>query len=62
MSEIKTPWLTFPQVCDELGVSRGTLNAWRRDGRFPAFKRLPNGSLRLRRADLEAWSECLVSV
>jgi predicted site-specific integrase-resolvase len=34
---------TLADVCDQLGVSRNTVNAWRRDGRFPLGRRLPNG-------------------
>lgn len=47
--------LTVQQVCDELSVSRSTFYYWRQLGKGPRFLRLPNGSIRVRRADLDAW-------
>lgn len=47
--------LTVEEVLAELKVARSTLDAWRRSKRFPAFRRLPNGQLRLERAALEKW-------
>ena len=47
--------LTVEEVLAELKVARSTLDAWRRTKRFPAFRRLPNGQLRLERAVLEKW-------
>ena len=55
-------WMSFSEVRAMLGVSRATLSAWRADGRFPRFKRLPNGSLRIRRDTVEAWAEHLENV
>lgn len=49
--------LTIPEVCAELKVSRSTFYDWRAKGRAPRCLRLPNGDLRIRRADLEAWLE-----
>lgn len=48
-------WMTLPEVCDELGVARSTIDDWRATGRGPQFVRLPNGQLRIRRADFDAW-------
>jgi len=47
--------LTLEEVLAELQIARSTLDAWRRTKRFPAFRRLPNGQLRLERAVLEKW-------
>lgn len=49
--------LTVPQVCEELGVSRSTFYEWRAKGRAPRCIKLPNGDLRVRRAELERWLE-----
>lgn len=49
--------------CAELGVARATAYKWSaagtRSGKFPVFRRLPNGSIRIRRDWLEAWLEHL---
>jgi excisionase family DNA binding protein len=47
--------LTIPEVCAELKVSRSTFYDWRAKGRAPRCLRLPNGDLRIRRDDLDAW-------
>lgn len=47
--------LTVADVCAELGVSRSTFYDWRAARKAPCCIRLPNGSLRVRRADLERW-------
>jgi excisionase family DNA binding protein len=47
--------LTIAQVCQELGVSRSTFYEWRTKGRAPRCIRLPNGEMRIRRAELERW-------
>ncbi|MVO84538.1 MULTISPECIES: helix-turn-helix transcriptional regulator [Streptomyces] len=47
--------LTVDEVCSELGVARSTFYDWRQKGRGPRCIRLPNGSLRIRRRDLENW-------
>lgn len=51
----KRGMLTVPEVCDELGVSRSTFYDWRQKRRAPRCIKLPNGDLRVRRGDLEAW-------
>lgn len=55
-------WMTLDDVCDELGVSRSTIDKWRVTGRGPVFRRLPSGKLRIRRADYEAWLDALPEV
>ncbi|WP_329089328.1 helix-turn-helix transcriptional regulator [Streptosporangium sp. NBC_01469] len=47
--------LTVPEVCEELRISRSTFYDWRAKGRAPRCITLPNGSLRVRRADLDRW-------
>lgn len=48
--------LTLDQALDELGgVSRRTFFRWRELGRAPQCVKLPNGELRIWRADLYAW-------
>ncbi len=47
--------LTIAEVCGELGVSRSTYYDWRTKNRAPRSIRLPNGELRVRRGDLDAW-------
>lgn len=52
-------WMTLDEVCEELQVTRSTLDKWRVKGSGPAFRKLPSGRLRIRRADFEAWLEQL---
>ena len=52
-------WLNYFQAMDVLGVSRSTLDGWRKSGCL-VFSKLPNGQLRIRRAELDAWLESLV--
>lgn len=47
--------LTIAEICTELGVARSTFYDWRAKGRAPRCIKLPNGELRVRRADLDAW-------
>lgn len=48
-------WMTVPEFCSELGISRSTFDDWRAKGRSPKCIRLPNGSLRIKRTDFENW-------
>ncbi len=51
--------LTVDELCEELRISRSTFYDWRQKGRAPRCVKLPNGSLRVRRSDLENWlSDC----
>jgi predicted DNA-binding transcriptional regulator AlpA len=52
-------WLTMQEVCEDLGVARSTVDDWRKKGRGPVFKKLPNGSLLIDRRDYEEWLTCL---
>lgn len=47
--------LTVDQVCAELQVARSTFYQWRQVGKAPKCLRLPNGAIRIRRDDLDAW-------
>jgi predicted DNA-binding transcriptional regulator AlpA len=47
--------LTIADVCAELDVARSTFYDWRARKVAPPCIKLPNGELRVRRADLDAW-------
>ena len=48
-------WLTVDQLCTELQIARSTFYDWRAKGRAPKCHKLPNGDIRIRRADYERW-------
>lgn len=56
-------YLTVDQALAELNadipageqIARSTWQRWRATGRGPKVIRLPNGKLRIRRGDFEAW-------
>jgi predicted DNA-binding transcriptional regulator AlpA len=47
--------LTVNELCAELKVARRTFYDWRAKGRAPRCLKLPNGDLRIRRVDFDAW-------
>ena len=51
--------LTVQDVCAEHGISRSTFYEWRAKGRAPRCLKLPNGEIRIRRADFERWLDNL---
>ncbi|GEL18918.1 excisionase [Pseudonocardia asaccharolytica DSM 44247 = NBRC 16224] len=51
--------LTVADLCAELGISRSTFYDWRAKGRAPRCIKLPNGEIRIRRTDFEAWLDSL---
>lgn len=53
-----TTWMTYVEAMQVLGVGRSTLDGWRKSGRI-IFSKLPNGQLRIRRAELDQWLEDL---
>ena len=55
-------WMTMAEVLAELGVARSTMDDWRAHGVGPAFKRLPNGKLRLHRREFDKWLAALPEV
>ncbi|WP_037068408.1 helix-turn-helix transcriptional regulator [Pseudonocardia acaciae] len=51
--------LTIPDICADLGINRSTFYEWRAKGRAPRCLKLPNGEIRIRQADYEAWLDTL---
>jgi excisionase family DNA binding protein len=47
--------LTIAEVCADLGISRSTFYDWRAKGRAPRCIKLPNGDIRINRAEYERW-------
>jgi predicted DNA-binding transcriptional regulator AlpA len=47
------------QFCKEMEISRSTFYEWRMKGRAPRCRKLPNGEIRIVRADIDAWYESL---
>ena len=54
--------LTIAQLCEELGISRSTFYEWRAKGRAPRCIKLPNGQIRIRRAEFKRWLDSLEEV
>ena len=54
-----TQMLKLSEVLAELGMSRAAFYRMRARGRAPKLIKLPNGHLRIRRADLDAWLNAL---
>lgn len=51
--------MTVRDLCEELGIARSTFYDWRAARKAPPCIKLPNGDLRIRRADFERWLESL---
>lgn len=51
--------LTIADLCAELGVARSTFYDWRAAKKAPRCIKLPNGDIRIRRADFEQWLKSL---
>lgn len=51
----KQEHLKLPEVLAEIGTSRAAFYRWRARGLAPKCHKLPNGQLRFKRADLDAW-------
>jgi predicted DNA-binding transcriptional regulator AlpA len=47
--------LTLADVLAELNVPKSTFFRWKAIGKAPRTIKYPNGSLRIRRKDLDAW-------
>lgn len=47
--------LTLAEVLAELAVPKSTFFRWKAIGKAPRTIKYPNGSLRVRRGDLDAW-------
>lgn len=52
---VSTIHLTVTEVCAELNVARSTFYDWRSAKKAPRCIKLPNGSIRVRRDDLDRW-------
>lgn len=56
-------WMSMDDFCAELGITASTAYKWSsrgsHSGRFPAFRKLPNGSIRIRRDWFEEWLDGL---
>jgi predicted DNA-binding transcriptional regulator AlpA len=50
---VRDELLTVAQASDELKVSRATFYRWRALGTGPRCVKLPNGTIRIRRSELE---------
>jgi len=48
-------WLTTPEVCEHLSISKNTYAKWRQRGVAPKAIRLPNGELRTRQDWLDTF-------
>ena len=57
MAALKPERLTVSQFCTEMQVSRSTFYEWVAKGRAPRCRKLPNGQLRIDRADIDKWYE-----
>ncbi|WP_445402731.1 helix-turn-helix transcriptional regulator [Streptomyces sp. LE64] len=49
--------LKLPEVLEEIEMSRAAFYRMRARGKAPKLIKLPNGHLRCRRSDLDAWWE-----
>ncbi|MEW9527285.1 helix-turn-helix transcriptional regulator [Microbispora sp. NPDC049125] len=47
--------LSIAEVLDEIDVPKSTFYRWLQTGRGPKSIKFPNGKVRIRRADLDAW-------
>ncbi len=56
-------WMSIDDLCTELGIAPSTAYKWSSagsvSGRFPRYRRLPNGSIRIRRDWFEEWLDGL---
>lgn len=59
MPKCEDPKLTLPEVLAEIRMSRAAFYRMRARGKAPKLMKLPNGQLRVRRSELDAWfSRC----
>lgn len=54
-----TDMLKLPEVLDAIGMSRAAFYRMRTRGQAPRLHKLPNGHIRVRRSDLDAWLDRL---
>ena len=48
-------YLTVAEFCEEMGIARSTFYDWRTKRLAPRCIKLPNGELRIRRAEVDRW-------
>jgi predicted DNA-binding transcriptional regulator AlpA len=48
-------YLTLAELLAELDIPKSTFFRWKATGQAPRTYKLPNGQLRIRRADLDSW-------
>ncbi|WP_433891761.1 helix-turn-helix transcriptional regulator [Streptomyces sp. CA-111067] len=53
----RPPMLKLAEVLEEIDMSRAAFYRMRARGQAPRLRKLPNGQLRVSRADLDAWWE-----
>ncbi len=53
--------MTVTEFCEELGIARSTWDEWKVAGKVPTYLKLPNGRIRIPRAEFELWLEGLVA-
>ncbi|MEU0443434.1 helix-turn-helix domain-containing protein [Streptomyces sp. NPDC006186] len=53
----RSQMLKLPEVLEEIGMSRAAFYRMRARGQAPKLRKLPNGQVRISRADLDAWWE-----
>ncbi|GGS61434.1 excisionase [Actinokineospora fastidiosa] len=51
--------LSVQDFCQEMGISRSTFYEWRAKQTAPRCIKLPNGEIRIRRAEYERWLNTL---
>ncbi|WP_163552108.1 helix-turn-helix transcriptional regulator [Candidatus Frankia alpina] len=51
--------MSVSNLCDELEIARSTFYDWRAKNTAPPCIKLPNGELRIRRVDFDAWLNAL---
>ncbi|MFF3334183.1 helix-turn-helix transcriptional regulator [Streptomyces sp. NPDC002888] len=57
-----TKMLKLPEVLEEIEMSRAAFYRMRTRGKAPKLIKLPNGQIRCRRSDLDAWwADCEMS-
>ncbi|WP_328983235.1 helix-turn-helix domain-containing protein [Streptomyces mirabilis] len=59
MTVARDEMLTISQVIEEIGVPLSTFYRWRQTRKGPKAIKLPNGSVRIRRSELERWISAL---
>jgi predicted DNA-binding transcriptional regulator AlpA len=54
-SQARRSYLTLAEFLEELDVPKSTFFRWKALGQAPRTYKLPNGQLRIRRTDFDAW-------